>query len=54
MDEWKKNARQIIPWLADSKYNFIVISERNLEVLKTRKNMEEYKLFLRQHIKDKF
>lgn len=54
MDEWKKNARQIIPWLAESKYNFIVISERNLEVLKTRKNMEEYKLFLRQNIKDKF
>ncbi|MFY7840499.1 MAG: tetratricopeptide repeat protein, partial [Lacibacter sp.] len=54
MDEWKKNARQIVPWLAESKYNFIVISERNLELLKTRKNMEEYKLFLRQHIKDKF
>ena len=54
MDEWKKNSRQIIPWLAQPKYNFIVISERNLEVLKTRKNLEEYKLFLRQHIKDKF
>lgn len=54
MDEWKKNARQIIPWLAEAKYKFIVISERNLEVLKTRKNLEEYKLFLRQHIKDKF
>ncbi|WP_144886190.1 type IX secretion system periplasmic lipoprotein PorW/SprE [Lacibacter cauensis] len=54
MDEWKKNARQIIPWLTESKYKFIVISERNLELLKTRKNMEEYRLFLQQHIKDKF
>lgn len=54
MEEWKKNARQIVPWLPELKYSFIIISDRNLELLKTRKNMEEYKLFLRQHIKDKF
>lgn len=54
MEEWKKNARQIVPWLPELKYSFIIISDRNLEMLKTRKNMEEYKLFLRQYIKDKF
>lgn len=54
MEELKQNARQIVPWLPVLKYNFIIISLRNLETLKTRKNMEEYKLFLRQYIKDKF
>ncbi|QNA43620.1 type IX secretion system periplasmic lipoprotein PorW/SprE [Lacibacter sediminis] len=54
MEEWKKNARQIVPWLPELKYNFVIISDRNLEMLKTRKNLEEYKTFLRQYIKDKF
>jgi outer membrane protein assembly factor BamD (BamD/ComL family) len=54
MEEWKKNARQIVPWLPELKYNFVIISDRNLEMLKSRKNMEEYKTFLRQYIKDKF
>jgi outer membrane protein assembly factor BamD (BamD/ComL family) len=54
MDEWKKNARQIVPWLPELKYNFVIISDRNLEMLKTRKNMQEYRTFLRQYIKDKF
>lgn len=53
-DELKNNARQIVPWLPAEKYSFIIISEHNLEILKSRKNMEEYKLFIRQYIKDKF
>lgn len=54
MEELKKNAKQIVPWLPADKYNFIIISIRNLETLKIRKNMEEYKMFIRQYIKDKF
>ncbi len=54
MEELKQNARQIVPWLPADKYNFVVISVRNLELLKTRKNIEEYKTFIRQYIKDKF
>ena len=53
-DELKANSRQIVPWLPAEKYNFIIISEHNLDILKSRKNMEEYKLFIRQYIKDKF
>lgn len=53
-DELKNAARQIVPWLPAEKYTFIIISEHNLEILKTRKNIEEYKLFIRQYIKDKF
>jgi outer membrane protein assembly factor BamD (BamD/ComL family) len=54
MEELKQNARQIVPWLPAEKYNFVVISIRNLEMLKSRKNIEEYKTFIRLHIKDKF
>lgn len=54
MEELKQNARQIVPWLPANKYNFVVISARNLELLKERKNIEEYKTFIRQYIKDKF
>ncbi|MFT3845066.1 MAG: hypothetical protein QM725_08440 [Lacibacter sp.] len=54
MEELQKNAKQIVPWLPPAKYNFIIISVRNLETLKTRKNMEEYKVFIRQYVKDKF
>jgi outer membrane protein assembly factor BamD (BamD/ComL family) len=54
MEELKQNAKQIVPWLPANKYNFVVISVRNLEILKSRKNIEEYKTFIRQHIKDKF
>ncbi len=53
-DELKANARQIVPWLPANKYQFIIISQTNLEILKTRKNPEEYKLFMRQYVKDKF
>lgn len=53
-DELKQNSRQIIPWLATDKYSFLLISQTNLEILKQRKNIEEYKLFIRQYIKDKF
>lgn len=54
MEELKNNAKQIVPWLPANKYNFIVISQTNLETLKNRKSLEEYRLFLRLHIKDKF
>ncbi len=54
MEELQKNAKQIVPWLPTAKYNFIIISTRNLEMLKTRKNMEEYRQFIRQYVKDKF
>ncbi|MBX9781928.1 MAG: hypothetical protein K2X48_01410 [Chitinophagaceae bacterium] len=53
-NELKANARQVVPWLPADKYQFIVISQSNLEILKTRQNLEEYRLFIRQYVKDKF
>ncbi|MBX2923886.1 MAG: tetratricopeptide repeat protein [Chitinophagaceae bacterium] len=37
---------QVVPWLAASKYSFTVISEPNLEVLKDKKDLEQYKNFV--------
>jgi hypothetical protein len=53
-DELKANARSIVPWLPADKYQFVIISQTNLEILNTRQNLEEYKLFIRQYVKDKF
>ncbi len=38
--------REVIPWLAASKYQFIVIDEHNLEVLQANKDITGYKKFL--------
>lgn len=53
-DELKANARSIVPWLPVDKYQFLVISQTNLEILQKRQDLGEYKLFIRQYVKDKF
>jgi hypothetical protein len=53
-DEIAPNMSKIIPWLATRQYQLIVISENNLNILKTRKDLSEYLLFIRQYVKDKF
>lgn len=53
-DELKANSRTIVPWLPADKYQFVVISQSNLEILEKRQDLSEYKLFIRQYIKDKF
>lgn len=53
-DEISPNMSKIIPWLASSKFQLLIISENNLEILKTRKDLSEYLLFIRQYVKDKF
>jgi hypothetical protein len=45
---------QIVPWLKADKYSFSVISESNLEVLKTNPNLDNYKKFLEQFSKLKW
>lgn len=44
-------ATQIIPWMPAGKYQFMVISLPNLEVLKTRQDMGEYNEFFRRYSK---
>jgi tetratricopeptide (TPR) repeat protein len=45
---------RILPWLTADKYNFIVISAANLDVLKTNKDMNAYKQLLQQAFPGKF
>ena len=49
-----RTANEIIPWLKGGKYYFTVITERNLQLLRTNKNLEGYKTFLNQHLPGKF
>ena len=47
-------ATEIIPWLKGGKYNFIILSESNYELLKVNKDLDNYKEFLNQHFPGKF
>ncbi|MBK8139842.1 MAG: hypothetical protein IPK57_01675 [Chitinophagaceae bacterium] len=49
-----KTATEIIPWLKGGKYTFTIITESNLQLLKTSKDVEAYKIFLEQHLPGKF
>ena len=45
---------EILPWLKGGKYSFIIISARNLELLKAKKDVEAYRLFLDQNLPGRF
>ncbi|HEX6333653.1 MAG TPA: tetratricopeptide repeat protein, partial [Flavisolibacter sp.] len=47
-------ATQIIPWLKPERYSFAIISPQNLEVLKAKPDLTEYRRFLEQNLPGKF
>ncbi len=47
-------ASEIVPWLKADKYSFSVISEQNLEILKSSPDLAAYKRFLDQNLPGKF
>lgn len=49
-----KTATDIIPWLKGGKYFFTIITESNLQLLKTSKDLDAYKQFLEQQLPGKF
>lgn len=49
-----KTATEIIPWLKGGKYTFSIISEKNLDILKSVKDLENYKTFLNQNLPGMF
>ncbi len=49
-----RTASEIIPWLKGGKYNFIILSDSNYDLLKVNKDLENYKAFLNQHFPGKF
>jgi hypothetical protein len=53
-DKIKKAAPNEISWLPPNKYSFIIISEQNLQVLKTNKDLESYRKLLNSTFGNKF
>lgn len=49
-----KTASEIIPWLRGGKYSFSIITESNLNLLKSNKDLEVYNQFLNQSLPGKF
>ncbi len=47
-------ASEIMPWLKADKYSFSIITDTNLEILKTNPDITNYKKFLDQYIPGKF
>ena len=53
-DKLKKAAPSEISWLQPSKYSFFVISEDNLQLLKSTKDLDGYKILLNKVYPGKF
>lgn len=53
-DKVKKAAPAEVSWLQANKYSFLVISEKNLELLKTNKDIDTYKVLLNNQYPGKF
>jgi hypothetical protein len=49
-----RTASEIIPWLKGGKYNFIILSDSNYDLLKVNKDLDNYKAFLNQYFPGKF
>ncbi len=45
---------RILPWLTAEKYSFLIISNTNLGVLKSNKDMDAYKLLIQKAVPGKF
>ncbi|MBL0146605.1 MAG: tetratricopeptide repeat protein [Chitinophagaceae bacterium] len=53
-DKIKKDAKSEISWLPATKYSFVIITEENLKVLKSNKNVIEYKKLLNTQYTNRF
>ena len=49
-----KAATEIVPWLKGGKYTYSIISEKNLDILKTNKDLDNYRTFLNQNLPGMF
>lgn len=45
---------EIVPWLKPEKYSFSIMSKANLEILESKKDLNQYKKFLEQYLPVKF
>jgi hypothetical protein len=54
MDKLKKATPREMSWLPAAKYSFFIISENNLQLLKTNKDLEGYRKLLNESLGNKF
>jgi hypothetical protein len=45
---------QIVPWLKGGKYTYSIITDKNLDLLKNSKDLEQYRQFLDKNVPGKF
>jgi hypothetical protein len=45
---------ELIPWLPAAKYTFVIVTDANLGILQNTKDVDTYKLFLKQLFPGKF
>ena len=53
-DKIKRNAASEISWLPANKYSFLIITDENLQLLKTNKNIAGYKALLNTQFPNRF
>ena len=53
-DKIKRNAAAEISWLPATKYSFLIITEENLQLLKTNKDLAGYKTLLKTQFPNRF
>ncbi|HMJ47135.1 MAG TPA: hypothetical protein VK498_07375, partial [Ferruginibacter sp.] len=53
-DRIKKAAPSEVSWLQPAKYTFLIISENNMQVLKTNKDIDGYRKLLNANFGNKF
>lgn len=49
-----KTPTEILPWLKGGKYNFLIMTDGNFDILKSTRDVEAYKAFLNQYWPGKF
>ncbi|MFM2338708.1 MAG: hypothetical protein RL115_1901, partial [Bacteroidota bacterium] len=49
-----KTSTEILPWLKGGKYSFLIITSKNLSLLKEKKDVEAFRAFLNQFLPGKF
>ncbi len=54
VDQIRKDARREVSWLPEDKYKFYIISDENLEILKSNKNLQDYLDLLHSRYPEKF
>lgn len=54
LDQVRRDAPREVSWLPADKYKFYIISDENLEILKSNKNLQDYLDLLRSRYPEKF